>query len=109
MAGRLEWPPEWIGLHTWLRTDLVQSLRHEATGDLVFIAGGVLTDGTNLIGVCWPGGQHVATAGPRTGWSIEERVDPNAPKYMRRIWRQVVKSMVQAKRDAEAELGKAPA
>jgi hypothetical protein len=102
-VGELSWPPEWFGIHSWLRTDLVSTLVHKASGSQVFIAGGVLTDGTNLIGACFPGGQHIARTFP-PDWVIEERIDPHGPKWMRPIWRRVIGALVQAKRDAEAEI-----
>lgn len=109
LVATLEWPVEWFGLNTWLRTDLVTVLQHGKSGDRVYVAGGVLTDGTNLIGIVSEKSkiQNVARSGPKTGWSLEERIDPRMPRYLRPIWANVVEAMIQAKRDAEAELGPA--
>jgi hypothetical protein len=97
---------------TTLSPALVASLTaaiSQCEDDLARLRQGVLTDGTNLIGVSWEGGgQHVARAGPATGWATEERIDPAAPKWSRSIWALVIDALIGAHHDTVAELGEPP-
>ena len=108
-VAEVNFPPEWFGLHKWLHTELVQAYTYEEMPDeQFFVAGGVLTDGTNLIGLFWSsGGQHIARCGPPL-WAVEERVDPTAHPATRKLWKHVVGAMIEGYRQAEAELGRPP-
>lgn len=109
LLAEIAFPPEWLALHRWLFTEIVTVLKHE-NGDRIFVAGGVLTSGTNLIGIVAQNSQrqNVARSGPDTGWSIEERIDPRMPKHCRSIWTGVVEALIHAKRAAAAERGGIP-
>jgi hypothetical protein len=108
-VATVNFPPEWFGPNKWLHSELVQTLTYkDAPGETFFIAGGVLTDGTNVIGLCWSsGGQHIARCGPPL-WAVEERIQPEAPAYTRKLWAGIVEALAEGRRDAEAELGRPP-
>jgi hypothetical protein len=98
LVAQLDFPPEW---HTadWMLTEvlLVSKLRG---GQEVFIAGGVLKDGSNLIGLTHPRGQRVARSSPVTGWSIEERFSGDQEAVERdlgTVWSTVIRSVTEAK------------
>lgn len=55
--GTIAFPPEWIADLAWL-PGFPQIVLH-SDDETVFAAGGVLEDGSNLMGLCWPDGQRV--------------------------------------------------
>lgn len=105
-AGEIRFPPEWILGKTW-------ELGHPevvltADNETIIAAAGVLVEGANLMGLCWPGGQRVYRISGETGWAIEERFEGDAPKRVRDIWRVLIDSAVEAVKRAEAEMGGRP-
>lgn len=88
-------PREWETCEPLFMEQLLRG-RNETDGSLIWAAGGVLEDGTNLMVLKWSRGQNWLRSGPDTGWAIEERVSPNQPKPVREIWRILVDSQVHA-------------
>lgn len=76
-AGKVTFPPEWLRDRHWLPGH--PSIVLTSDDETMFAAGGVLDDGTNLMGLCWPGGQRAYRYSPDTGWALEERFDGDAP------------------------------
>lgn len=109
-VANLNFPAEWTHDNPWQPgfPELVKALTYDRLPDeRFFIAGGILKDGTNLIGLCWSSGrgQHVMRCGPPL-WAVEERTDPKAHPATRKLWRMVVESMAAGRREAERELGR---
>lgn len=68
----------------------------------------LLKDGTNVIGLTWDRGARLARVGPDTDWKLEERFTGRPPGpgegALIRAWRVGVNCLLQAGKDAEAEL-----
>lgn len=96
-------PRSWIGEQGFQHAEVVQTLRHEATGEIMFIAGGVLDDGTNVIGLRWSRGQNLARMSPDTDWKIEQKRAPRMPEYVRTTWEGVLDSMRFGKESADGD------
>jgi hypothetical protein len=105
-VGTIEFPREWKLGKDWLPGFPQVVVTSEQ--DNAIVAGGVLEDGTNLLGMCWPGGQRVLRASPDTGWAIEERFDGTPSERLITAWRIVVDCQIKGARDAWAELGGRP-
>lgn len=76
----------------------------------VTLVGVLLEDGTNLFALIHPAGQRLLRTTGSTGWAIEERFVGNPPRPEHRpgvdnLWRQALGHVVQAGREAQAELG----
>lgn len=100
----VRFPAEWVEGHDWNLVETLLTSQDERSGELIWVGGGVLDDGANLVALRWPRGTHFARMSPETDWSIEERLAPKPPKVVRKLWRVVVESMVRGKRDAIEEV-----
>jgi hypothetical protein len=107
-VGEIAFPPEWKVGKKW-GPGYPEIL---LTGDegRIFAAGGCLRDGTNLMGLCWPGGQRVYRTGPDTGWALEERFDEAgpAPERIVQVWRILIEATVNSAREVERLTGGRP-
>jgi hypothetical protein len=63
-------------------------------------------DGSNLVGLCFPGGQRVYRMSPDTDWAIEERFEGDAPEVAQDVWRVLVDCAAEGLRKAREELGR---
>jgi hypothetical protein len=106
LVGEIEFPPEWKAGKPWGKGFPQIMLSHE--DGTIFAAGGALVDGSNLVGLCFPGGQRVYRMSPDTDWAIEERFEGDAPEVAQDVWRVLVDCAVRALRSAEEELGGRP-
>lgn len=104
-AGQIHFPADWLAGRDWsLGPDVVLTSDDEKA----IAAGGVLDDGTNLMGLCWPGGQRVYRTSPDTDWAFEERFEGDAPPRIQDVWRIIIDCAVKGARDAWDELGGRP-
>lgn len=103
LLGEIVFPPEWKQDREWASGFPAVVLHSD--DETMFAAGGVLEDGTNLMGLCWPGGQRVYRLSPDTGWALEERYQGDAPKSAARAWRILVEAAIKAGKDVEDEIG----
>ena len=97
-------PAEWA-TEPFLFTQAL--LRYDAPGHEARCGGGVLEDGTNLIGVIYPGGQRLARMSPDTGWALEERFTGRAlderdehDQKVAEMWTVTLDSMIAGHRKA---------
>lgn len=102
----LDPPPAWLEGRHWL---LVQALfTVSENGDVTGVAGGgVLSDGTNIIGLVYDGGQRLMRMSPDTDWALEEHFigDPPADDgKLGETWTGIVESFRLGMADAKAEL-----
>jgi hypothetical protein len=99
----LRLPPEW-------KTD--EYFRVEVFGEAelpngarALIAGTLLKDGTNILGLLWPGGQRIARVTASTNWALEERFTGTVPQgcsdAIAAAWRFVVNQMVDSAKHAK--------
>lgn len=100
---QLDLPREWKTAD-WDTSKLEVIAELPAAGAVLVNA--MLADGTNLIGMLWPGGQRLVRCTPD---GVDERFGARLPKKHRKVlsraWRVAVKSLVAAKQAAERELG----
>lgn len=106
----LNFPEHWV-TEPWMHTEVISVVTKDDDGTRAYIAGGVLNDGTNLMGLAYPGGQRVMRAGPATGWAIEEHFSGRPLREgpddgLLEMWKNVVEASVYGKHAAEAELGR---
>lgn len=101
----VRFPPEWVGDHAWTLVEEVMTLRHEKTGEVMHVAGGVLDDGSNLIALHWSRGQNIARMSPDTDWKLEQRLAPPGarPEHVRQTWQGVLDTMLYGKECAEGD------
>jgi DnaJ-class molecular chaperone len=76
---------------SWLFTELV--LTKELPDGLAFIAGGVLDDGSNLLGMCHPGGQRLFRHGP-LGREKEQRRSGTSNPELDQVWGIIIASVL---------------
>lgn len=69
---------------------------------------GLLKDGTNVLALSWDRGTRLARVSPDTGWALEERFTGRPPGpgegALLKAWRSAIDALVQAGKDAAAEL-----
>jgi hypothetical protein len=105
----LEMPPAWM-TGEWECLDLLAEGRLAAGGAALLVSG-VISDGTNVMAVLWAGGQRVLRMGPPTRYAVQEHYTGSLPPehaVIDRMWKVAVDSIIQAKAEAEQELGPLP-
>jgi hypothetical protein len=108
LMGEIAFPPEWKHGKSW-GPSYPQIILTGDEGSII-AAGGVLQDGTNLLGLCWPGGQRVYRMSPDTGWALEERFDEAepAPERVAEVWRILIEATVESAREVARLMGGRP-
>jgi hypothetical protein len=100
-------PPEWK-TGEWHVIDPVAQVKH-GPGDALAVLC-VLSDGTNVGALTWPGGQALMRTGPPTAYAMEERFDGQSPREaggkVAEVWTLLTDCLIAAVRAAERELGK---
>ncbi len=81
------------------------------SGGYVVAVAGVLTDGTNLLGFTFPGGQRSIRIAPFTDWALEERFtgrelreDRDRDTPILTTYRRIVECVTQGLRETRQEL-----
>lgn len=105
----LTFPDHWV-TEPWLLHEVVATIDLPNGQGHAIAAGGVLQDGTNLLGIVYPRGQRIMRAGPATGWAIEEQFTGRPLRAGRddsllRAWALLIQSSIHGKKSAEAEVG----
>jgi hypothetical protein len=104
-VAEILFPEEWL-TSGWMLTQVLRVV--EVEGGHAAVAGGVLKDGANLLGLAFPGGQCVLRSSPDTGWAIEERFSGRLlmdDDPLRALWRIAVESQVNAGKQMRLEEG----
>lgn len=109
-----EFPKEWMDGHWFIEADLLVKGKLD-NGQHVALGGGVLEDGTNLMGLVWETGQRLMRMSPDTDWAIEERLLGDQPaaetlsgKALGHMWKIAIDATVTASQQVTAELGGKP-
>jgi hypothetical protein len=92
-VGEVRFPAEWIGGARFTRVELVAQADVDGGKGLLVMA--VLSDGTNLAGVTYPGGQAVLRIAPM-GNVVESHFDgarPSAHRKTEAMWGVAVEAM----------------
>lgn len=107
LIGNLDFPVAWLDGKGWLIGPEIVAAHQLDDGAYGVIAGGVLSDGTNVLGMSFPRGQRLMRISPDTDWAIEERFDGETPSaVLLEVWPKVVESMRLGMQDAREELGR---
>lgn len=103
--GELEFPETWLEGREWLLLNVALSGQLTDGRDFALMHG-MLDDGCNLIGLCYPGGQRLIRCGPGNKWAVEERFTGLPLKDgdpLLKIWSWTTRSLVEGLADARKD------
>jgi hypothetical protein len=100
--GTVDWPEEWMTADVQFAAVLSTAALPDGNAVLMI---GMLQDGTNLLGLSYPGGQRLLRSCEANGWALEERFAgrPRTDRPIKRMWKVAVESIVQALAEARAD------
>jgi hypothetical protein len=105
LLGAVNFPPEWVGLARLSRVEAVGMA--DMAGGRAYLLMALLSDGSNLMGLCYPGGEAALRVAPMSN-TVEGHftgAKPSEDPTSERLWGIAVESMHAALTLTREEMG----